>query len=37
MEQSPSWEVKQFLATEEIPLNLWNVKIHYRIHKKTIS
>ena len=33
MKQSPSWEANRFSANQEIPRNLWKLKVHYRIHK----
>ena len=33
MQQSPSWEADPFSATQEIPHILWNVMVHYSIHK----
>ena len=32
-EQSPSLEANRFSASQEIPSNLWNPKVHYSIHK----
>jgi hypothetical protein len=32
MEQSPSWEANQFVASQEIPRILSNLKVHCRIH-----
>ena len=33
MEQSPSWEANSSSASQEIPHILWNLKVHYCIHK----
>ena len=33
MEQSPSWEANRSSASQEIPLILWNLNVHYRIYK----
>jgi hypothetical protein len=32
MEQGPSWEANRFWASQEIPHNLWNPKVHYPNH-----
>jgi hypothetical protein len=31
MEESASWEADSFSASQEIPNNLWNPKVHYRL------
>jgi hypothetical protein len=33
MWQGPSWEASRSSASQEIPLILWNLKVHYHIHK----
>jgi len=33
MKQSLSWEANQFSASQEIPLILWNPKVHYYVLK----
>ena len=33
MEQSPSWKTNRFSVSQEIHRILWNLKIHYHIHK----
>jgi hypothetical protein len=33
MEQSPSWEANSHWASQEVSYLLWNLKVHYRVHK----
>ena len=33
LEQSPSWEANQFSPCQEIPRIVWNLNVHYHIHK----
>jgi hypothetical protein len=33
MKQSPSWEVNSYSASQEAPHLLWNLKVHYCVHK----
>jgi hypothetical protein len=33
MDLSPSWEAANCAATQELPSVLWNLKVHYHVHK----
>jgi hypothetical protein len=35
MELSPSWEPASYVAIQELPSNLWNLKFHCHVHKST--
>jgi hypothetical protein len=35
-ELSPSWEAANYAATQEIPTNLRNLKVHHRAHKSPL-
>jgi hypothetical protein len=33
MGPNPSWQTSSCSATHEIPVILWNTKVHYRVNK----
>ena len=37
MEQGPSWEANRFVASQEIPRNLWKPTVHYLIYKCSLT
>jgi len=37
MEQSPYWEAKSNLTSQEFLLPLWNSTLHFRVHKSQMS